>query len=547
MLEYEGLALRQYTWLARSKPILFLLTAWGLSYAGDLAAFTAASVYAYRAGGAGLVAVLGMLKALPGAFIVPLVTSGSDRVRRERLLIATVVPRALLLGVATAAMTSGGQGVLVVVLVGLQAGLASAFRQMQAALLPWLARTPDELTSANTAASVLQSAAMAGGPAIAAGLLAIGTAQSAMLVACGFVAVAAGLLVGVRPVSSPAPGQAAGGLKQLKLDMVAGFDAGVRQRNAVALFVPAAAQTFARGVLNVLTVVIALELFRLGAAAVGWLAAVIGVGGLLVGPLAVIFVRGQRVARSFAAGIAGWGVPMIVLAFAHAPYWPFLMFGVIGIANVFGDVSVYSSLQQVIPPRLMGRALGVRRGLLLLSMGLGSAVTPLLIHAWGARGTLIATGLLLIVLAAAFLPGLAAIDGRISAPGPDLALLRQVSFFGPLPFATVEHLASELQPATYEPGDVIIRKGEPGERFYIIAEGRACAAKDGEQLREMGAGESFGEIALLRRIPRTATVTAMTRLEVRTLARGEFLAAVTGHPESGQSAEEVVSTRLQAG
>jgi hypothetical protein len=92
-------------WLARNKPILLLLMAWGLSYAGDLAAFTAASVYAFDAGGAGLVAVLGLLNALPGAFLVPLVTSGSDRVRRERLLIATVVPRALLLGVAAAAMT----------------------------------------------------------------------------------------------------------------------------------------------------------------------------------------------------------------------------------------------------------------------------------------------------------------------------------------------------------------------------------------------------------------------------------------------------------
>jgi MFS family permease len=541
------LALRQYMWLARSKPILLLLTAWCLSYAGDLAAFTAASVYAYRAGGAGLVAVLGLLKALPGAFLVPVVTSGSDRVRRERLLIATVVSRVLLLGVAAAAMTGGGQGLLVVVLVGVEGGVASAFRQIQAALLPWLARTPDELTSANTAASVLQSAAMVGGPVIAAALLAAGTAQAAMLVSCGLVAVAAVLLAGVRPLASEVPVRAAGRLKQLKLDMVAGFDAGVRQRDAVALFVPAAAQTFARGVLNVLTVVIALELFDLGSAAVGWLTALLGVGGLLVGPLAVLLVRGKRVARSFAAGVAGWGAPMILLAFAHAPYWPYLMFGVIGVANVFDDVGVYSSLQQVIPPRLMGRALGVRRGVLLLSMGLGSAVTPLLIDAWGARGTLIATGVLVVVLATAFLPRLTAIDGRISAPGPDLALLRQVSFFHPLPFAIVEHLTSELQSATYEPGDVIIRDGEPGERFYIIAEGRARATKDGKQLREMGSGESFGEIALLRRIPRTATVTALSRLEVRTLGREEFLAAVTGNPESVERAEEVVSTRLQAG
>ena len=128
-----------------------------------------------------------------------------------------------------------------------------------------------------------------------------------------------------------------------------------------------------------------------------------------------------------------------------------------------------------------------------------------------------------------------------------MALLRKVSFFHPLPFAIVEHLASELQPVTYQPGDVIIRDGEPGKRFYIIAAGRARASKDGKQLREMGAGESFGEIALLRRIPRTATVTALSRLEARTLAREEFLAAVTGNPESVESAEVVVSSRLQAG
>jgi MFS family permease len=238
---------------------------------------------------------------------------------------------------------------------------------------------------------------------------------------------------------------------------------------------------------------------------------------------------------------------MILLAFAHATYWPYLMFGVIGVANVFDDVGVYSSLQQVIPPRLMGRALGVRRGVLLLSMGLGSAVTPLLIRAWGPRGTLVATGLLVVVLAAAFLPRLTAIDGRISAPGPDLALLRQVSFFRPLPFGIVEHLAGELQSAIYEPGDVIIAEGEPGERFYIIAAGQARATKDGKQLREMGTGDSFGEIALLRRIPRTATVAAISRVEARTLARDEFLAAVTGNPESVESAEEVVSTRLETG
>jgi MFS family permease len=300
-------------------------------------------------------------------------------------------------------------------------------------------------------------------------------------------------------------------------------------------------------VLNVLTVVIALELFGLGTADVGWLTAALGLGGLLGGPVAVLLVRDKRVARCFAAGVAGWGVPMILLAFAHARYWPALMFGVIGFANVIDDAGVYSAPQQVIPCRLTGRALGVRRAMLLLSMGFGSAVAPLLIHAVGPRGTLIATGVLLVVVAASYLPRLRAIDRTIAAPGPDFALLRRVSLFRPLPFATVEHLASRLESARYEPGDVIIAEGEPGERFYLITDGRARADKSGEQLSEMGPGESFGEIALLRRIPRTATVTAITRLEVKILAQEEFLAAVTCNPESIQSADEIVSTRLMVG
>jgi MFS family permease len=444
-------------WLARSRPIRLLLMAWGACYASDLAAFTAASVYAYRTGGAGLVGVFGLVRGLSGALLVPLVTSWSDRVRRERLLIASVVPRALLLGAAGAAMTGSGQAVLVIVLVAVASGLASVFRQVQAALLPWLARTPDELTGANTAASMVQSAAMIGGPVVAAGLLAVGTAQDAMLAVCGLVAFGAVLLTGVRPQSSEVPPPAARPVKQLRLDLAAGWQAGIRRPGVRALAIPAAAQTFGRGVLNVLTVIIALDLFGLGQAGVGWLGALPGLGGLIGGPLALLLVRDKRVARCFAGGVAGWGVPMILLAFAHARYWPLLMFGFIGLANVVDDAGVYSALQQVIPPRSTGRAMGVRRAVLLLSMGLGSAVTPVLIRTWGTRGTLLATGLLLVVVAASSVPSLTAIDRKIAAPGPDFALLRRVPFFGPLPFAIVERLASELQSATYEPGDVIVR------------------------------------------------------------------------------------------
>jgi len=136
-------------------------------------------------------------------------------------------------------------------------------------------------------------------------------------------------------------------------------------------------------------------------------------------------------------------------------------------------------------------------------------------------------------------------DSTIAAPGPDYALLRQVPFFRPLPFAITEHLASKLTPATFQPGDTIIQEGEPGDYFYLIESGRACAATGGRQLNEMGPADWFGEIALLRRTPRTATVTASTRLHVKILARAEFLAAVTGNPDSAHSADDVISARLR--
>ena len=128
--------MRRYVWLARNRPIRLLLLAWCLSHAGNLAAFTVASVYVYHASGAAYVGLLGLLRALPGALLVPLVTSWSDRVRRERLLMVSVALRAILLGAAAAVMTGDRQAILVLVLAGLEAGLASVFRSVASRAAP---------------------------------------------------------------------------------------------------------------------------------------------------------------------------------------------------------------------------------------------------------------------------------------------------------------------------------------------------------------------------------------------------------------------------
>jgi CRP-like cAMP-binding protein len=139
---------------------------------------------------------------------------------------------------------------------------------------------------------------------------------------------------------------------------------------------------------------------------------------------------------------------------------------------------------------------------------------------------------------------LRALDASVAAPSPQLELLHRIPIFRPLPPATLEQLARELQPARVPAGEVIVRQGEPGDRFYIVEEGEVEVRIDDVPIQRLQSGEYFGEIALLKDVPRTATVVAATDVELRTLERDEFVTAVTGHAESAEAAHAVIANRL---
>jgi CRP-like cAMP-binding protein len=109
---------------------------------------------------------------------------------------------------------------------------------------------------------------------------------------------------------------------------------------------------------------------------------------------------------------------------------------------------------------------------------------------------------------------------------------------------TLEHLAGRLVPLRLEPGTVVVREGDPGDRFFIVAEGTVEVSEYGRAIAELGPGGYFGEIALIRDVARTATVTTATQTVLYALDRDDFLAAVTSHAPSAEAAEEVVSSRL---
>jgi hypothetical protein len=201
-------------------------------------------------------------------------------------------------------------------------------------------------------------------------------------------------------------------------------------------------------------------------------------------------------------------------------------------------------LQRSVVDEVLARAFGVLDSVLIATVAIGSAVAPAVVAGFGARGALLATGAVLPVLTLLAWRGLAAIDASAVIAEREVSVLRAIPIFAPLPEATVERLAKRLVAVRAAPGDVVIRQGDLGDRFYIVAHGELEAAVDGRPARTLKHGSYFGEIALLRDVPRTATVTALTECELYALEREDFIAAVTGHAASAEAAEAVVVARL---
>ena len=308
----------------------------------------------------------------------------------------------------------------------------------------------------------------------------------------------------------------------------------------VALF---AAQTLVRGALNVLIVVIAFRLLGAGGGWVGLLSAAVG-AGVLVGGFASLALTGRRLALPFALGLVLWGVPIALVAAAPHRATALILLAAIGVGNALADVAGIALLQRLASDDLLGRVFGVLFGAATAGMGIGAIVTPALISWLGVRGALVATGAFLPALVALSWRALRKVDGAADAPTEELALLDRVPMFAPLPVAAKEQLAKSLVRINVPTGGEVIAEGDAGDRFYIVGAGHLEVTRDGRHLRELVAGDSFGEIALLRDVPRTATVTASADAELYALERSDFIDAATGHAAGRAAGEDVVRERL---
>jgi MFS family permease len=303
-------------------------------------------------------------------------------------------------------------------------------------------------------------------------------------------------------------------------------------------------QTFTRGLLLVLTVVLALDVLALYPGSVGWLNAMIGLGGVVGGAVAGRMLRLARLARSFILGVALWGLPLAVLGVAPSPATAFVALFVVGSGNALEDGSMFTLIPRAVGPARAAMALGALELVAFGGTGIGAVVAPALARWPGTTAVLAVDGCVLVVLAACYAPVAARLDATMPQPAGELELVQASPIFTPLPLITVERLAASASREVHPDGTRVITEGEPGDTFYLIAEGSAAVTVHGAARPALGRGDGFGEIALLQDVARTATVTAVGSLVTLGFSRREFLAAVTGNQASLGSVRGLADERL---
>jgi MFS family permease len=509
-------------------------------WAGESAFMVSLAVVAYGEGGVTAVGIVTAARMATAAFLAPFLATLADRVRRERVLTCIGVVRGAMLGCAAAVTASGGPAAATYGFAIVATVAVALYRPAHSALLPALAKSPEDLTRANAVRGMLDSLSTLGGPLGAAVLLAA-SGPALAFAACAAASLLGGLVVVALPYDEPPRADAVRG--SAGRDVVQGFTTIAGDRTLSLITGLGVVQTLTRGCLTVFTVVLAIDLLDTGDPGVGVLNAAVGAGGVLGSLFAFTLVRRGGLARWFGVGIALFGAPLALIGAVPEQVAAIVLLGLVGVGNALIDVGGFTILARMTDEAVLARMFAGFEAILTLGFALGGLLAPVLIQGLGPRPALVVVGLLAPVAVAASWTTLRRLDGRLCIRDADIEILRAVPMLAVLPAATIEQLGAGLSRAEFAPGQMVFAQGDAGDRFYVVESGRADVVRNGRVVNTLGRGEGFGEIALLDARPRTATILASggEPLCVGVLQRPAFLTAVTGYPMSARAGREVVA------
>ena len=527
----------------RNPQLRRLQLAWaGISFAMWAFVITL-GVYAFGAGGAAAVGVAALVRLLPGALASPFSGLLGDRHSRRAVLVYSTLGSAVALALATVAVATGAPTWVVFAMAGLYTVFCTPYIPAEGALLPKLARTPQELAASNVSRSFMDSIGFLGGSLLAGILVVLTSIEVVFGLATAVALLSVVALLGIERDQRPEyeDGEDASGLLQ---EAVAGFRSLATDAPARLLGSGTVLLFFFEGAADVLIVVLALELLGLAESSVGLFNVAWAVGGLAGGAALVLLInRGQLVA-GLVVGSLMIGAAMALPGIWAAPAAAALGWIGIGFGFAIFETASNTLLQRIGDDEILGRVRGALETARLLASAIGAIVASVLIGVFGVQGAAL--------LLATILPAFAVLRwGRlrsfeIGAPVEEkhFNLLREDRVFAPLSLATLERLTHDLIEVELEAGVDVIAEGQTGDRFYLIESGRVQVFVEGQHRRYEGPGESFGEIALLRATPRTATVTTTESTRLLALDREHFIAAVTGHQRTSTAADDVIERRL---
>jgi MFS family permease len=527
---------------------------WMLGIAADGALTVVLLVTVFNRGGVIAAGLLGAVRFIPAIIAGMLAGTMVERFRGDRLLVVLGLIRAAAAGgtaltIATAGTTMADKEITMYslfVCAAVAAAAGAPVRPTQVTLMPAIARSPGELVAANTVWATGEGLGAFVGPFIAGLLMAINLHAAVAAIAAVAFLITAGISLGLR--FEQAADAAGGGRRQA--------EGGVRLRDGIRLVIRRPllhwtmlgtfGQVVTRGLMSALVVAASIELLRMGQGGMGLLSAALGFGGLLGAIFAMASRRSERLVRTMLVGLTFWGVPLSIMGLIPVPEVALVAMIVIGVSNATYDVALFTILQRATSNEERASVMSVLEGVIGFGAVAGSLVGPLLLIVLGPRTSLIVGGALLPLLVVMLYTRIGNTEQVTRVKEGVVDLLRHVPEFAELPMTAVERVAEGMVPFSAPAGTALMTQGEPGDRFVVIESGEIEVFVDGRPIHRLGRGAGVGEIALLRRSPRTATVNAITDVTGYSVDAPTFLAAVAG-PRAAAVAQRTAEAHLARG
>ena len=540
-MESGGRRRRAFSSLAGNTALLRVLAAYLLFILTEYAVWIAMLVFAYNRGGAAVAGLVAVAQLAPAAVVAPVAASLADR-RSPVVMLAGGYLTQVAGMAGTAAAIGAGTPLAAYAAAVVAATAVTTTRPAQSALIPSLATTPDQLTAANVVAGWLEAAGAAAAGLLVGVLISLAGVGSVFAVCAGLGLAAALLVAGLRAPSLAAEAEA----DASTAGVAEGLRLAVRQPRLRLMLALLTADAVVVGALDLLVVILALTVLGRPPSWAGYLEFAFGAGAVLAAAVSALLV-GRRLGGPILAAALGLSGALAAVAFGPGLAGTVILLALAGAGHLLLEVATRTLLQRSVPPRLIGRIFGVLEGFTMAGLAVGALLVPALAHLGGNQLAVLGVAAVLPLAAVAGGRAVFRLDAGTAVPVVEIALLRSLPLFAELPAPAIEGLAAALRPVQLEAGAVLIRQGDPGDAYFAIAAGELDAEQDSHFLGRYGRGDGVGEIALLRAVPRTATVTAHTAATVYQLDRDLFLTAVLGHAPTRRQAEDIAATRLATG